>query len=34
VAKSSRGKVAGIAFAAAGATVGALLLFVSLLAYD
>ena len=30
----SRGKVAGIAFGAAGATVGALLLFVSLLAYD
>jgi uncharacterized protein (UPF0303 family) len=30
----SRGKVAGIAFAAAGATVGALLLFISLLAYD
>jgi len=30
----SRGKVAGIAFGAAGATVGALLLFISLLAYD
>jgi uncharacterized protein (UPF0303 family) len=30
----SRGKVAGIAFGAAGATVGALLLLMSLLAYD
>jgi uncharacterized protein (UPF0303 family) len=30
----SRGKVAGIAFGAAGATVGALLLIISLLAYD
>ena len=30
----SRGKVAGIAFGAAGATVGALLLFISLLASD
>ena len=30
----TRGKVAGIAFGAAGATVGALLLFISLLAYD
>ena len=30
----SRGKVAGIAFGAAGATVGALLLFISLLAFD
>ena len=30
----SRGKVAGIAFGAAGASVGALLLFISLLAYD
>ena len=30
----SRGKVAGIAFGAAGATVGALLLVISLLAYD
>jgi uncharacterized protein (UPF0303 family) len=30
----SRGKVAGIAFGAAGATVGTLLLFISLLAYD
>jgi hypothetical protein len=30
----SRGKVAGIALGAAGATVGTLLLFISLLAYD
>lgn len=30
----SRGKVAGIAFGAAGATIGALLLVISLLAYD
>ena len=33
-ARLSPGKVAGIALGAAGATVGALLLFISLLAYD